>query len=115
MKENNIVTQIGPYTIPGTDIVDVVAGIVNIAKRDMKSKSRERGLADKRNLAMFLLCERTNMTHARIGAAFNRDRTTVIHARKTIVDLTFGDKEFKQYVDGLLATTPDLKTRNDET
>ncbi len=55
---------------------------------EMQSKRREREVARPRQIAMYLAKKLTTRSLPEIGRKFDRDHTTVIHAVKTIEDLT---------------------------
>ncbi len=55
---------------------------------EMQSKRREREVARPRQIAMYLAKKLTTRSLPEIGRKFDRDHTTVIHAVKTIEDLS---------------------------
>ena len=61
-------------------IQQTVAEYYSITMAEMKAKRRSREISIPRQIAMYLTRELTEMSLTQIGAAFNRDHTTVIHA-----------------------------------
>ncbi|MCA1713545.1 MAG: chromosomal replication initiator protein DnaA, partial [Actinobacteria bacterium] len=70
-----------------TLIQDEVARFFDITVEDLCSTSRSRQLVTARQIAMYLVRELTDLSLPRIGRAFNRDHTTVMHARDKITAL----------------------------
>jgi chromosomal replication initiator protein len=65
----------------------------------IKSKTRKREIVQARQLAMFFSKELTKNSLATIGAhCGNKDHATVLHACRTVNNLTETDKRFKAYV-----------------
>ena len=80
------------YVALSTDaIIGVVSNYYDITINKMQSKSREQPIARARMIAMYFIykCIR-NASLKSIGKLFNRDHTTVIHAKNTVHDMTFG-------------------------
>jgi chromosomal replication initiator protein len=68
----------------------------------LKSKTRKREIVQARQLAMFFSKQLTKNSLASIGAQCgNKDHATVLHACRTVNNLTETDKRFKIYVDDL--------------
>ena len=65
-------------------IKKVVADKYNLNLRDFKSHSRVESISFPRQVAMYLACKLTEMSLPSIGAAFSKDHSTVIYAKKRI-------------------------------
>lgn len=67
------------------DIQKAVATFFNIKVSDLRSKKKPKNIALPRQIAMYLIRERTSASFPEIGAAFGgKDHSTVIHACKKI-------------------------------
>ncbi|MDG2396495.1 MAG: chromosomal replication initiator protein DnaA [Flavobacteriaceae bacterium] len=68
----------------------------------LQSKTRKRHIVQARQLAMYFAKKFTKASLARIGSQIGkRDHATVLHACKTVDNLTFTDKQFRKYVEDL--------------
>ncbi|TDR47516.1 chromosomal replication initiator protein DnaA [Tahibacter aquaticus] len=82
-------------TVP--NIQKTVADFYQLRLQDLLSKRRSRSLARPRQVAMTLSKELTEHSLPEIGEAFGgRDHTTVLHACRTIRDLTETDGKLRQ-------------------
>jgi chromosomal replication initiator protein len=69
----------------------------------LQSKTRKRHVVQARQLAMYFAKRLTKASLASIGSQIgHRDHATVLHACKTVDNLTETDKQFKKYVDDLM-------------
>jgi chromosomal replication initiator protein len=80
-------------------IQQVVAEHFELSTAELLGNGRERRLSQPRQLAMYLSCELTEENLPAIAAAFDRDHSTVVHAR----DKVSGDRK----LGGATATTLD--------
>jgi len=72
---------------PAEKILDVVADHFKMTRDVIKGKSRKKELVFARMMAMTLMTEYTSLSLKAIGEQFsNRDHSTVIHARDTILE-----------------------------
>ena len=73
-------------------------------------KTRRRHIDQARQLAMYFAKKFTKASLASIGSQIGkRDHATVLHACKTVDNLTFTDKQFRKYVEDLIQKiTPQL-------
>jgi chromosomal replication initiator protein len=70
-------------------IIEKTAVAFAIGTKELLGPSRLRGVLRARQVAMFLARERTGLSLPRLGAAFGRDHTTVLHAcRKIEAEMT---------------------------
>ncbi|HLV15148.1 MAG TPA: chromosomal replication initiator protein DnaA [Xanthomarina sp.] len=68
----------------------------------LQSKTRKRHIVQARQLAMFFAKKLTKASLASIGSQIGkRDHATVLHACKTVDNLSTTDKQFRKYVDDL--------------
>lgn len=78
-------------------IQQTVADYYHISVSDLLSQRRHRHIARPRQMAMLLCRELTSDNYPTLGRLFgNRDRTTVLHACKTIVGLKLTDSQLNQ-------------------
>ena len=68
-------------------IQEAVAHYYSLSLEDLLSGKRERKFSRPRQVAMYLAAELTGQPGTEIGRRFNRDHTTVIHARRQIAKL----------------------------
>jgi len=69
-----------------TRIMDAVSQTYNILKSDLIGKSQKRIYVIPRHTAMWLLEQKKAYSLEKIASLFNRDHSTVIHARRKIND-----------------------------
>ncbi|CAL2083661.1 MULTISPECIES: chromosomal replication initiator protein DnaA [Tenacibaculum] len=82
----------------------VVAKYFDMDVAMLQSKTRKRHIVQARQLAMFFAKRLTKLSLASIGSQIGkRDHATVLHACKTVDNLTETDKKFKKYVEELTA------------
>lgn len=81
-----------------SDIVEAVEKYFGITMERMKSKTRKREVVYARQICMYFICAKTNISLKTIGELFGeRDHTTVIHSRDNIKNLI--DVDFKVQLD----------------
>jgi chromosomal replication initiator protein len=73
-----------PSQLDGKTIRDFVGCQYNVSINDLKSKSRKRSITFPRQVGMYLTRKYTDQSLADIGALYNRDHSTVLHAIKVI-------------------------------
>lgn len=86
------------------NIQKTVAGYYGIRVADLKSKSRKASLAQSRQVAMAITKQLTNLSLPDIGAAFERDHSTVHHAIKKIEELKKTDPSIREDITNLVMT-----------
>ena len=80
-------------------IQKVVCDYFDIPVDIMKSKTRKREIVQARQLAMYFSKQLTKSSLAHIGKhCGNKDHATVLHACKTVNNLSDTDKRFKGYI-----------------
>ncbi len=83
-------------------IQKVVSDYFQMDVATLQSKTRRRHIVQARQLAMYFAKKYTKASLASIGTQIGkRDHATVLHACKTVDNLSFTDKQFKKYVDDL--------------
>ena len=83
-------------------IQKVVSDYFQMDVETLQSKTRKRHIVQARQLAMFFAKKYTKASLASIGSQIGkRDHATVLHACKTVDNLSSTDKQFKKYVDDL--------------
>ena len=83
-------------------IQKVVSSYFDLDVATLQSKTRKRHIVQARQLAMFFAKRMTKASLASIGSQIGkRDHATVLHACKTVNNLTETDKQFRKYVEDL--------------
>ena len=83
-------------------IQKVVSDYFQMDIETLQSKTRRRHIVQARQLAMYFAKKYTKASLASIGSQIGkRDHATVLHACKTVDNLTFTDKQFRKYVEDL--------------
>lgn len=82
-------------------IAAIVAEQFGVRATELLSDRRARVVARPRMVAMYLAKQTTDLTLPVIGAAFNRDHTTVLHAVNEVTNLMHFDAVFKERVEKL--------------
>lgn len=76
----------------------IIAKVVErfgVTEEELKSKNKQRRIADARQIAMYLIREMTDLSLPRIGEIFSRDHTTVLHGWRTISNSMAEDGEIR--------------------
>lgn len=83
-------------------IQKVVSDYFQMDIATLQSKTRRRHIVQARQLAMYFAKKYTKASLASIGSQIGkRDHATVLHACKTVDNLSFTDKQFRKYVDDI--------------
>ena len=83
-------------------IQKVVSDYFQMDVETLQSKTRKRHIVQARQLAMFFAKKFTKASLASIGSQIGkRDHATVLHACKTVDNLSSTDKQFRKYVEDL--------------
>lgn len=77
-------------------ILSVVANHYECPVAAIVGPSRHVDIRHPRQVAMYLACRLAGLSVLRLGEAFNRDHTTVLHGRNVIGQLADGDSERSQ-------------------
>jgi len=84
-------------------IKKVVGKAYSIEIQDFKSPKRSEAIALPRQIAMYLADQMTEMSLTDIGRAFEKDHSTVVHARDKIKTLMNTDTFFNEKINHLIA------------
>jgi len=88
--------------VSADDIVDAVCKYFNVKLADMRSKKRTKSISFPRQVAMYMLREKQNMSLQEVGSLFGgRDHSTVLHAVNTIATKYPDSKEIQLIVSTL--------------
>lgn len=71
-------------------VIRVVADVLRVPLVEIRSRSRRRHCAHTRQIAMWILLHRYNLSLAEVADAVDRDRTTVMQGARRIQDLVDG-------------------------
>lgn len=83
-------------------IQKVVCDYFDLSIEQLKSKTRKREIVQARQIAMFFSKQMTKSSLAKIGTLCGgKDHATVLHACKTVTNLTETDKQFKVFINDL--------------
>ena len=83
-------------------IQKIVSDYFQMNIQTLQSKTRKRHIVQARQIAMYFAKKYTKASLASIGSQIGRrDHATVLHACKTVDNLSFTDKQFRKYVDDL--------------
>lgn len=83
-------------------IQKVVSDYFQMDVETLRSKTRKRHIVQARQIAMYFSKKLTKASLASIGSQIGkRDHSTVLHACKTVDNLSSTDKQFKKYVEDL--------------
>ena len=88
-------------------IKKVVGKRFNIKMEDFNSKRKTQSVAWPRQIAMFLTTDLTDLSLPEIGREFNRDHSTVVHARDLVKETIEKDPFFAAEINQLIT---DIKT-----
>lgn len=103
----DLLTKVSVYTIPGMPARQTPEGIVETVEmytgQSIRTITRKREVVEARQITMYVLKQRTNLSLAAIGAVCgNKDHSTVLHALKTVENLLITDKKFTANYEPLL-------------
>ena len=94
-----------PRAVRGSTTVarvqEVIADHFGLSTDQLLSKDRSRRVAEPRQFAMYLCCELTSDSLPAIAGAFERDHSTVVHARDKIAELVENSGDAATLVDSL--------------
>ena len=68
-------------------IIELVAKYYRLDRQTILGTKRTKDIADARHICIYLICELLNLPMATVGREiFNRDHTTIMHARNKVAD-----------------------------
>jgi chromosomal replication initiator protein len=83
-------------------IQKIVCDYFDLPIEMLKSKTRKREVVQARQISMYFSKKMTKSSLANIGAhCGGKDHATVLHACRTVVNLSETDKQFRHYLDEL--------------
>ncbi|HRO75477.1 MAG TPA: chromosomal replication initiator protein DnaA [Crocinitomicaceae bacterium] len=83
-------------------IQKIVCDYFSLSIDDLKSKTRKREIVQARQIAMYFSKKMTKSSLASIGAfCGGKDHATVLHACRTVLNLSETDKQFKGFIEDL--------------
>jgi chromosomal replication initiation ATPase DnaA len=85
------------------EIAETVCKYYDVSLELLKSKTRKREVVAVRQVAMNFAKLYTGDSLKTIGQFFRRDHTTVIHSRRTVMDLLDTDPEYRWHVERVRA------------
>jgi len=94
IKDHKPQTPSEPHQLCVETIIEEVAARFRISGSDILSSNRSKEFTVPRQMAIYLTRELLGASTTRIGAAFKRDHSTVMHACKKAEELMAGDNEF---------------------
>ena len=103
---NDILTAKAAAITP-EKVITYVSQKTNIPFEDIVGKRKTDSVANARQIAVFLLRELTDMSHANVGKVFNRDHSTVVASVNKIKERMKSDPVFEAQIDDMMA---DLKS-----
>ena len=101
------------YTFPGLEkkeqrkfllgnidhIINVVCDMFEITTDDVKSSSRQRIYTEPRQIIIYFLRQKTELSFKMIGEMFKRDHSTIIYSCQFIESAMSVDKKFRAKVE----------------
>ena len=81
----------------------VVGKHFNVRMEDFNAKKKTQSIAWPRQIAMYLATELTELSLPEIGREFNRDHSTVLHARDVVKDKIEADPFFSAEINQIVA------------
>lgn len=96
----DLLTKVSVYAIPGMPARQTPEGIVETVEmytgQSIRTITRKREVVEARQITMYVLKQRTNLSLAAIGTVCgNKDHSTVLHALKTVENLLETDRQYK--------------------
>lgn len=87
------------------NIIDAVTGYFNVKMSDLKSKKRTKSISLPRQVAMFMLRDKMNISLQEVGELFGgRDHSTVLHSVQSIEKKMKEDREIHEIISSLEKT-----------
>lgn len=98
-----------PYAIPGIAGIDAMcAQEWGIDREQLYTRTRERQVAEARQMAMYLRVTRERSSYAAAGQPYDRDHATAIHAVRTVRNLMSTDKAFRDKARRVIGTLEEM-------
>lgn len=90
-------------SITQENIIDTVSNYFNIPKDDLIGRKRNKEIVEPRQICIYLMWSLLTIPLATIGQTFNRDHTTIIHARDKIMEQVKTSPPTKKIVDDIIS------------
>ncbi|MBQ7603242.1 MAG: chromosomal replication initiator protein DnaA [Clostridia bacterium] len=90
-------------SITPDDIIDTVSNYFNIPKDDLVGRKRNKEIVEPRQICIYLMWSMLTIPLATIGQTFNRDHTTIIHARDKIMEQVKTSPPTKKIIDDIIS------------
>lgn len=74
----------------------IVAEYYGVKPHELKRQTRKREIAEARQICMWLRLKHTRDSLMTIGRRYNKDHTTVLHAKKVVNNLMDTNREFRE-------------------
>lgn len=88
------------YLLGNVDhIINVVCELFGVAESDVKSKSRQRIFTEPRQIIIYFLRLKTELSLKKIGEIFSRDHSTIIYSSQFVNEAMEVDKKFRAKVE----------------
>ncbi len=99
----DVLTNEQETSVSVNTIKKVVGKHYNIRMEDFNAKRKTQSIAWPRQIAMFLTTELTDLSLPEIGREFNRDHSTVVHARDLVQEKVNADPFFTAEINQIIA------------
>lgn len=91
------------------DIIKAVANHYNLSFADVKGKKRTKNIMMPRQIAMYIAREMTEYSTTELGAEFNKDHTTVMHACQKIEEAIKNDSQLESNIELIIRNLKEQK------
>lgn len=91
------------------DVIKAVANHYNLSFADVKGKKRTKNIMMPRQIAMYIAREMTEYSTTELGAEFNKDHTTVMHACQKIEEAIKNDSQLESNIELIMKTLKEQK------
>lgn len=91
------------------DIIKAVANHYNLSFADVKGKKRTKNIMMPRQIAMYIAREITEYSTTELGAEFNKDHTTVMHACQKIEESIKNDSQLESNIELIIRSLKEQK------
>lgn len=76
-------------------IIDAVCEVTGYTVAEIKGPSRSTGVSRARQLAFYVVRERTRLSFPSVGEIFNRDHSTVMYGHRVVTKRLEDDEDFR--------------------
>ncbi|MEE1280500.1 MAG: chromosomal replication initiator protein DnaA [Oscillospiraceae bacterium] len=95
----DVLTSDQPVSVTVDRIISEIAKTFSVTPEEIRSKKRDKEIAEARQVAMYVLRETTQLSQKAIGAEFSgRDHTTVIHSINSVKELIAKDQHKRRLI-----------------